>query len=324
MNGRVEIENKIQKKIEEKLTKLPQIFEDFYNYLESDGKSYGTCERYIDYVSDFMKYISNGKNTEEFYKEATVSSIRTYISSLRRRNERGEEVKNGDSIQAARWSALNTFYNFLVMDDYIETNPMAKTKRPKDKTTKEIVYLEKEEINQILDKIKSDDGNKFMNRDLAIVILGISTGLRVGALVQINVEDIDFRTNTIKVWEKGEKERAIKFGNNTRVILAQWITDRESYFNGIKTNALFISQWKDRITTEGLRKVLKKYTKDLDKHITPHSLRKSCATQAYMAGADIRTIANMLGHNSTSTTLKYAAAVDSKRDEMVENLDNLF
>ena len=69
---------------------------------------------------------------------------------------------------------------------------------------------------------------------------------------------------------------------------------------------------------------MKKYTKDLDKHITPHSLRKSCATQAYMAGADIRTIANMLGHNSTSTTLKYAAAVDSKRDEMIENLDSLF
>ena len=324
MNGRIEIENKIQKKIEEKIQKLPRVFEDFYNYLESDGKSYGTCERYIDYVCDFMKYTSNGQSAEDFYKRVSVADVRAYISSLRRRNERGEEIKNGDSIQAARWSALNTFYNFLVMDDYIETNPMTKTKRPKDKTTKEIVYLEKDEINQILDKIREDEQNKFMNRDLAIVILGISTGLRVGALVQINVEDIDFRTNTIKVWEKGGKERAIKFGNNTRAILSQWIMDRETYFEKIDTDALFISQWRDRITTEGLRKVLKKYTKDLDKHITPHSLRKSCATQAYMSGTDIRTIANMLGHNSTSTTLKYAAAVDSKRDEMVESLDNLF
>ena len=324
MNGRVEIENKIQKKIEDKIKRLPQIFEDFYNYLESDGKSYGTCERYIDYVYDFMKYITKGDNVEDFYKNASVADVRAYISSLRRRNERGEEIKNGDSIQASRWSALNTFYNFLVMDDYVETNPMAKTKRPKDKTTKEIVYLEKDEINQILDKIRADENNKFINRDLAIVILGISTGLRVGALVQINVEDIDFKTNTIKVWEKGGKERAIKFGNNTRAILSQWITDRDVYFEGVETNALFISQWRDRITTEGLRKVLRKYTKDLDKHITPHSLRKSCATQAYMAGTDIRTIANMLGHNSTSTTLKYAAAVDSKRDEMIENLDNLF
>ena len=324
MNGRVEIENKIQKKIEGKIKNLPQIFEDFYNYLESDRKSYGTCERYIDYVYDFMKYITRENYVEDFYKNVTVADVRSYISSLRRRNEHGEEVKNGDSIQAARWSALNTFYNFLVLDDYLATNPMAKTKRPKDKTTKEIVFLEKDEINQILDKIKSDENNKFMNRDLAIVILGISTGLRVGALVQINVDDIDFRTNTIKVWEKGDKERSIKFGTNTRAILSQWIMDRESYFDDLETNALFISQWRDRITTEGLRKVLKKYTKDLDKHITPHSLRKSCATQAYMAGADIRTIANMLGHNSTSTTLKYAAAVDSKRDEMIENLDSLF
>ena len=324
MNGRVEIENKIQKKIEEKIQKLPRIFKAFYDYLESDGKSYGTCERYIDYVCDFMKYVSNEKPAEDFYKNASVAEVRAYISSLRRRNERGEEIKNGDSIQASRWSALNTFYSFLVIDDYIETNPMTKTKRPKDKTTKEIVYLEKDEINQILDKIREDEHNKFMNRDLAIVILGISTGLRVGALVQINVADIDFRTNTIKVWEKGGKERAIKFGNNTRAILSQWIMDRETYFENIETDALFISQWRDRITTEGLRKVLKKYTKDLDKHITPHSLRKSCATQAYMSGADIRTIANMLGHNSTSTTLKYAAAVDSKRDEVVESLDSIF
>lgn len=324
MNGRVEIENKIQKKIENKIKNLPQVFNNFYHYLESDGKSYGTCERYIDYTFDFMQFITQGNYTEDFYKNVTVADVRAYISSLRRRNKKGEEIKNGDSIQASRWSALNTFYNFLVLDEHIETNPMTKTKRPKDKTTKEIIYLEKDEINQILDKIRANENNKFMNRDLAIVILGISTGLRVGALVQINVEDIDFKTNAIKVWEKGGKERTIKFGNNTRAILSQWITDREAYFDEIKTNALFISQWRDRITTEGLRKVLKKYTKDLDKHITPHSLRKSCATQAYMAGADIRTIANMLGHNSTSTTLKYAAAVDSKKDEMIENLDKLF
>lgn len=324
MNGRIEAENKIQKKIENKIKKLPLIFNDFYHYLESDSKSYGTCERYIDYVSDFMWYITQGDCAEDFYKKATVADVRAYISSLRRRNKKGEEIKNGDSIQASRWSALNTFYNFLVMDDYIESNPMIKTKRPKDKTSKEVVYLEKDEINQILDKIRSDENNKFMNRDLAIVILGISTGLRVGALVQINVEDIDFKTNIIKVWEKGGKERSIKFGNNTRSILSQWITDRGAYFDEVPTNALFISQRRERITTEGLRKVLKKYTKDLDKHITPHSLRKSCATQAYMAGTDIRTIANILGHNSTSTTLKYAAAVDSKRDEMIESLDKLF
>ena len=194
MNGRVEIENKIQKKIEEKIQKLPQIFEAFYNYLESDGKSYGTCERYIDYVYDFMQYVSKGEFTEDFYKNASVTDVRAYISSLRRRTEKGEEVKNGDSIQAGRWSALNTFYNFLVLDDYMGTNPMTKTKRPRDKTTKEIVYLERDEINQILDKIRAEENNKFMNRDLAIVILGISTGLRVGALAQINIEDIDFRT----------------------------------------------------------------------------------------------------------------------------------
>ena len=83
MNGRVEIENKIQKKIERKINDLPQIFGKFYNYLESDRKSYATCERYIDYVCDFMKYVTRGKYIEDFYKNVAVSDVRAYISSLR-------------------------------------------------------------------------------------------------------------------------------------------------------------------------------------------------------------------------------------------------
>ena len=85
MNGRIEVENKIQKKIEDKIKKLPTIFDAFYNYLESDRKSYSTCERYIDYVYDFMKYITHGEYVEDFYKNVTVTDVRTYISSLRRR-----------------------------------------------------------------------------------------------------------------------------------------------------------------------------------------------------------------------------------------------
>lgn len=323
-SGRVEHENKIKNKINEKLKGLPNIFKCFYDYMESDGKSYSTCEHYIDYVTDFMNYVTQDKTDEEFYKNVSVADIRTYITSLRRRNKRGEEIKNGDSIQATRWSALNTFYSFLLIDDYMDINPMSKTKRPKNKSSKEIVYLEQNEIDQILNKIKEDESNKFMNRDLAIVILGISTGLRVGALVQIDVGDIDFKTNSIRVFEKGNKERVVKFGNNTRSILSQWIVDRNSYFPNLETDALFISQWRDRITTEGLRKVLKKHMGGLDKHITPHSLRKTAACQAYINGADVRTISNMLNHESLNTTLIYTAAVDSKKNEMIESLDNLF
>jgi integrase/recombinase XerC len=206
----------------------------------------------------------------------------------------------------------------------MDANPLSKTKRPKNRTQKEIVYLEKDEITQIIDKIKQEAKEQWVNRDIALVTLGITTGLRISALLNIDVSDINWQTNEIITIEKGQKTRVIKFGDKAKAALAQWLMDRNNCFGELDTDALFISQHRKRLTHEGARKLLNKYTEDLDKHITPHCLRKSCATQAYMAGAGIRTIAAQLNHNSIQTTMRYAAAVDSKKDEMIDSLDNLF
>ena len=322
MIGKIEQENKIRAKIKEKLSELPYIFTAFYNYMESDQKSYSTMKHYIEYVVNFMDFVTHGVSDGQFYKNVTVPQIREYIISLRRRNEDGEEIKNSDSIQATRWSAINTFYSFLMMDDYIDINPMAKTKRPKNRKQNETVYLEKDEIDQIIENIKQNTHDKMVNRDIAFVVLGITTGIRVGALLNINVSDINWQTNEITTIEKGGKTRKIKFGDKTKTVLAQWLMDRSNYFEDLQTDALFISQWKKRLSPEGARQLFKKCTSDLPKHITMHTLRKTCATQSYIAGADIRTIAGQLGHSSPNTTMRYAAAVDSKRDEMISNLEN--
>lgn len=325
MSGRIEQENRLKKKIDEKLSTLPEIFSAFYNYMEADQKSYSTIKHYIEYVSDFMEASLKGDNKNEFYKDVTVADIREYIVSLRRRIEDGKEVKNSNSIQATRWSALNTFFNFLVMDDYLEVNPMAKTKRPKDRKEKPVVYLDENEIDTILDKIREESKPQFVNRDLAIVALGIGTGMRVGALTQINVEDIDFKNNTIHVIEKGDKERYLKFGTNTRNILSAWLIDRSTYFDDAETNALFISQWRQRLTVEGVRKFMKKYADGINgKHITPHKMRSSAATNMAKSGVDIQTIANILGHQSVTTTQRYAAVLEENKQKATDALDNMF
>lgn len=324
MSGRIENENKLRNKIEEKLQTLPSIFTDFYNYMEADQKSYITMKHYIEYVADFMNDVVQG-DKDEFYKNITVAQIREYLVSLRRRSENGKEVKNGDSIQASRWSALNAFYSFLVMDDYMDTNPMAKTKRPKNKKEREIVYLEQDEINSILDRIKSESKPQFVNRDLAIIAIGVSTGIRVGALVQINIGDIDFKENTIHVIEKGSKERYLKFGTNVRNILSAWLVDRQTYFEDVDTDALFISQWRQRLTTEGVRKLMDKYANGINgKHITPHKMRSSAATNLVKAGVDIQTVADILGHSSVTTTQRYAAVLEQNKQNATNALDNLF
>ena len=325
MNGRIEQENKLKSKIEEKLNTLPSIFYEFYNYMEADQKSYLTIKHYIEYVVDFMDYAYSGDDKNEFYKYITVSDIREYIVSLRRGVKGGKETKNSDSIQATRWSALNTFFNFLVMDDYLDVNPMTKTRRPKNRKEKPVVYLDENEINSILDRIREESKPQFVNRDLAIIVLGIGTGMRVGALTQINIEDIDFKNNTIHVIEKGNKERYLKFGVNTRNILSAWLLDRATYFDNVETNALFISQWRQRLTVEGVRKFMKKYADGINgKHITPHKMRSSAATNMAKAGVDIQTIANILGHQSVITTQRYAAVLEENQQKATEALDNMF
>lgn len=324
MSGKIEAENKLRNKIEGKLKTLPSIFYEFYNYMEADQKSYGSIQHYIDYVADFMYAVCNNP-TNDFYKNITVPQIREYIVSLRRRIENGKEVKNSDSIQATRWSALNAFFGFLVLDDYLDINPMDKTKRPKNKKEKPIVYLEQDEITNIINKIKEESKPQFVNRDLAILMLGVGTGIRVGALVQINVEDINFKNNTIHVIEKGGKERYLNFGINTRNILSSWLIDRQTYFSDIETDALFISQHRQRITTVGINKLLKKYADGINnKHITAHTMRKSAATNMVKEGVDIQTVADILGHNSVTTTQKYAAVLEQNKQNATNALDNLF
>lgn len=325
MSGRIEQENKLKRKIEEKLNILPDIFSEFYSYMEADQKSYATIKHYIEYVSDFMDAVAKDEEKDDFYKYVTVPEIREYIVSLRRRDENGKEVKNSDSIQATRWSALNTFFGFLVMDDYLDINPMTKTKRPKNRKEKPIVYLEQDEIDSILDKIREESKPQFVNRDLAIITLGIATGIRVGALVQINVEDINFKDNTIHVIEKGGKERYLKFGTNARNVLSSWLVDRSTYFSDTETSALFISQWRQRLTEEGVRKLMKKYANGINgKHITPHNMRKSTATNLAKKGVDIQTIADILNHQNIQTTRRYAAVLDENRQRATDAIDEMF
>ena len=323
MNGRLEKEIQSKDKMQIKLCGLPKIFEEFYIYLNSDHKSYTTVERYINYVEDFMMCITNGKKDNKFYNKITPIIIKRYISSLETRNKNGEIIRLGDEIQATRWSALNTFFNFLTEEDYIEINPMTKTKRPKVRTKHKVTYLTPDEIQSVFTKIEQEAKPQLKNRDLCIISLGLSTGLRVSAIVQINIDDIDFATNTIKVIEKGDVKREIGFGKKMRSVLLNWIKDREVYFNVEDINALFISQQNKRMCTDAVRDLITKYTSDLDKRITPHKLRSTAAMSLHSAGTDVITIMSVLGHENVNTTLRYVQAYEHEKQNAVDALDKL-
>jgi site-specific recombinase XerD len=201
---------------------------------------------------------------------------------------------------------------------------MLKTKRPKINTEHSVTYLTKSEISEVMDSIGKNYTGKMLTRDRAIVGLALSTGIRVSALVQINIEDIDFDNNTIKVVEKRTKTKNIQFGDNTKILLQDWIRTREQYYGDVDTSALFLSQWKRRITTNGVRDLVSKYTKNINKHITPHKLRATAATQAAAAGVNVQTIQDMYNHSSIQTTMRYVKALNSEKKKAVNIMDNIF
>ena len=322
MNGRIEKEIEAKEKMEKKLSKLPNIFTAFYNWMDARDKTYTTMNNYINHVVDFMKFYTKGEPDEDFYSNVTDEDIESYMTYIKRKSARGKDTEVGDDIRAARWSSLNTFYKFLMQKKYIKENPMAQTERPKIRTQHNVTYMTQKEIQSVFDRIEMEGRPMTKNRDRCIIALGLGTGLRVSAIVNINVEDIDFKTNTIRVIEKGRKVREISFSNHLRKSLLVWLNDRARFFGGGETGPLFISQKKNRMSVDSVQGVVKKYTSHLDKHITPHKLRSSAAMNLYSAGIGIMTIASVLGHENITTTQRYAEAYDAEVQSATSILDN--
>ena len=269
-----------------------------------------------------MNYITDNNPTEDFYTNVTTAIIKRYLVSLQTRKVNGCKVEAGDDIQATRWSALNTFFAFLANNNYIDENPMNKTKRPKVNTEHKVTYLTQEEINEVFQNIKKYAGDKLLNRDLAIISLFISTGLRNSALTNINIEDVDFTNNTIKVVEKGHKTRTIQFGTNMRGLLLSWLKDREIYFSDAQTNALFVSQLKERISIYTIGLLVEKYTKTIKgKHITPHKLRATACTLMSTQGVSMQVIKEIVGHENIQTTTRYVGVLNKEKEQATNVLD---
>jgi site-specific recombinase XerD len=143
MNGRLEKELRAEEKMKIKLMKLPLVFTEFYYAMAADGKSYTTMQNYINHNVDFMRYLTNDASNNAFYMNVKATKINQYMMSIRRRDINGTIIRTGDDICAARWTSLNTFFQFLKDSGYIDDNPMERTTRPKIRTEHKVTYLTK-------------------------------------------------------------------------------------------------------------------------------------------------------------------------------------
>lgn len=323
MSGRHEKEMMFENRTHEKLKNAPQVITEYYYSLIGANKSYATTYNYINYIMSFLNYTFGDKYSEDFYLKVRPFHINKYISSLRTREVKGKVERTSDSIRTVQWSALNSFFQFLV-PDYIQFNPVSGTERPKMKDNPSVTYLTQEEIGKVLNNVVERANAKMVNRDLCILKIGFGIGLRVSAIVQIDIDDIDMSHNRIKVTEKGDRDNYVMFGENLKQQLALWLKDREKYFGSYNTNALFVSQKGTRISALRVNEMLSKYAKGAtDKHVTPHVMRHSCATNLYEKTGDIYLCARQLNHKNVTTTQRYAEISSTKQREAANILDDL-
>lgn len=234
-------------------------------------------------------------------------------------------VTNGERGLKRKMSSLRSFYSYYYKRQMIETNPTLLVDMPKIHE-KAIVRLDAGETAALLDYIEHCGDQligqrkayyeKTKLRDLAIVTLLLGTGIRVSECVGLDVDDVDFRNNGIRLVRKGGSEMVVYFGTEVEKALKSYLEARKAIIpvSGHE-NALFYSTQRKRIGVQAVENLVKKYAKAITttKKITPHKLRSTYGTALYQETGDIYLVADVLGHKDVNTTKKHYAAMDDAR-----------
>lgn len=306
MSGRQEQDRKREEWIERKLLSAPELLSDYM--LSIKRKTSATRKAYLGYMIQYVNYMESQHIDILKAKPMHIDRYINYISE-----------GNGNAIVNAKVSAVSNFYDFLLKNELIKANPCNNIEKLTIDKKDSVVYMTDSEVSKIKSNAVSSKV-KYRNRDLAIITLGCSTGLRVSAIVNIDIEDIDFGNKTITVIEKGNKKRLVFIGDNTVNVIKLWMHDREKIY-GNKSGPLFLSQKHNRIAVRTVQDMIHNASKGIDKHITPHKMRSTCAMKLYDKTGDIYLTAQQLGHTNISNTMIYAKATEERRREAAELLD---
>lgn len=324
LTGRLEKEEAFYQKMDEKLKGMPSVLNEYYISMRANRKSYTTIGVYINNVLHLARFLGGEKIGDDFYKHISSSDMERYMISLETRKTKDGVKKTGDDILQSRWSSLNYFFAWLEKRNYIDKNPIITVDRPKNQTEHKVTYLTKVEINKLYKAIANNPSPVMAARDKTLIGLALSTALRVSALMNINVEDIDFDNNVISVIEKRQKVREIAFGEQTKKMLQEWIEVREEAFGDVDTTALFVSRNRRRLTIEAVGDLLEKYCNEADiKRITPHKLRATASCMMAKNNIPVKAIAKQLGHQQISTTMRYIDVFNEDTEKAIGVLDNL-
>lgn len=244
---------------------------------------------------------------------ADVNLVRTYLAFL-------NDKEYSKATIARKLATLRSFYKFLVKRNEITANPVISIRTPKQEK-KLPRFLEYEEVKRLLETPPMD--NWLGARDRAILETLYSTGIRVSELVALNMDDVDFLGEVVHIRGKGKKERIAPISSSALQIIQHYMeyrNKRAQNNNNFDPKVLFVNKHGRRLSTRSVRRKMDKYLKiaGLDPAISPHTLRHSFATHMLNKGADLRSVQELLGHQSLSTTQIYTHLSTSKIKEIYD------
>ena len=281
----------------------------FFDFLKKENPVFAKMER-MDFKLEQLDQI-------------TVTDLEEYMEYLKYYTYNGKQYSNDERGIHRKIASLKSFYLYYQKRELISNNPTTVIDMPK-LHDKEIIRLDSDEVAELLELVENAgehltgkkkvyyEKNKL--RNIAIFTLFLGTGIRVSECVGLNIEDVDFKENRIKIIRKGGKEEYVYFGEDVAEALGNYIELSRCEIEPKEghEHALFYSIQRRRITVRAVEELVKDYAAQVTsfKHITPHKLRSTYGTALYRQTGDIYLVADVLGHNDVNTTKKHYAAID--------------
>lgn len=274
---------------------LKTTLNDFLQVLSLD-KHY-SAHTISNYKRDIQRFQNFCTESQAPIDELTIRSCRNYLYNL-------EQDALSPKTIARHIASLRSFWNYLVYIKKTELNPWTLLSLPKVHQKLPDILTEND-MHQFLDNIPTDTAAHYRDRCICECLYG--SGLRVSELVSLDISDLNLNNLDMKIIGKGNKERLAIFGHTTQTFLTTYINTIRPIWCDTHTSALFVNQRGSRLSVRSVQRIIKEHAKkqNLSTPITPHTFRHSFATALFNGGADLRSIQELLGHSSLSTTQIY-------------------
>ena len=323
-------------RLREILKTMPPFVRDYFRAIEPKS----SAKTRISYAYDIRVFFHFLMENNPVYKDYTMDQftakdleriepvdIEEYQEYLKvYTGSEDKQITNTEKGLARKMSALRSFYAYFFKHQVIEKNPTLLVDMPK-LHDKAIIRMDTDEVAALLEYVEhgGDDltgqrkvyFEKTRNRDLAILTLLLGTGIRVSECVGLDIQDVDFKNNGVKVTRKGGNEMVVYFGEEVENALKMYLYTTRKSITALPghENALFLSTQRKRMGVQAVENMVKKYARQItpNKKITPHKLRSTYGTALYKETGDIYLVADVLGHKDVNTTKKHYAAIDENR-----------